>query len=83
MMIKIVALLAGKAKEFKAREEGLALTEYVVVLGLLIAGVVGSVLIFGDALDDVWTAWGTFMGDIATATNTAISEADLTGGDDD
>lgn len=42
-------------------EEGLALTEYLVVLGLLIGGVIGAVLIFGQNLSNAWTNWGTWI----------------------
>ena len=61
MMIKLVALLAAKAKELKDREEGLALTEYVVVLGLVTSALVVAVVGFGGALQEVWAGWSTWI----------------------
>ena len=55
-------------RRFRAEDEGLALTEYLVVLGLLIGGVIGAVLIFGQNLSAAWTNWGTWIQTMLGAT---------------
>ena len=60
-MAKFLVKLAGKAKEFREREDGLSLTEYVVTLGLLVVGVITGVLAFGGALGATWDSWATWL----------------------
>jgi len=57
MIIKAITML----QSFRKDEDGLALTEYLVLLGLLVGGVIASVLIFGTNLDIAWTSWSTFF----------------------
>lgn len=47
---------------FKNDEEGLALTEYLVLLGLLIGGVIVAVTAFGRGLSTTWNGWATWFG---------------------
>lgn len=51
--------------QLKSDEEGLALTEYVLLLGLLTGAVIASVIAFGGALDTLWSAWATWLGSAA------------------
>ena len=46
---------------FHSDEEGIALTEYLLLLGLLTSAVILAVIAFGDQLGTTWTAWTTFM----------------------
>lgn len=48
--------------EFAKDEEGLALTEYLILLGLLTAGVIVSVLAIGGSLSNAWGNWATWFG---------------------
>jgi pilus assembly protein Flp/PilA len=48
-------------RRLRDEEDGLALTEYLILLGLLTAAVVGAVLIFGINLGAQWTAWSTWL----------------------
>lgn len=48
-------------RRMRDEEEGLALTEYLILLGLLTAVVVGAVITFGDNLGDRWDAWATWL----------------------
>ena len=47
-------------RRFHSEDEGLALTEYLVVLGLLIGGVIAAVILFGNNLSNAWNNWGTW-----------------------
>lgn len=42
-------------------EEGLALTEYLILLGLLTAVVIAAVLFFGEQLGIKWGTWATWI----------------------
>ncbi|MBR9650366.1 hypothetical protein IT775_04400 [Thalassobius aquimarinus] len=64
----VTQYIADLARRFQDEEEGLALTEYLVVLGLLIGGVIGAVLIFGQNLSAAWTAWGGWIQSVLGAT---------------
>lgn len=46
---------------FARAEDGAALTEYIVLLGVLIVGVVVAVLAFSAALSNVWTGWAGWL----------------------
>ncbi|WP_428648636.1 Flp family type IVb pilin, partial [Roseibium sp.] len=41
-------------------EDGVALTEYLMLLGLLVAGVIVAVTAAGTNLAAAWDSWGTF-----------------------
>lgn len=42
-------------------EDGLALTEYLVLLGLLVGGVIAAVIAFSGGLSDAWDSWTGFF----------------------
>jgi pilus assembly protein Flp/PilA len=46
---------------FVKDEDGAALTEYLILLGLIVGGVVAAVTTFGTNLAAVWTAWATWV----------------------
>ncbi len=43
-------------KRFWANDSGQALSEYGLVLALVALAVIGSLVAFGDELDDIWNA---------------------------
>ena len=47
-------------RAFAVEEDGIALTEYLVLLGLLIAGVITAVTNAGGGLSAAWGKWETF-----------------------
>jgi pilus assembly protein Flp/PilA len=47
-------------RAFACEEDGIALTEYLVLLGLLVAGVIAAVGAAGGSLSGAWNEWGTF-----------------------
>ncbi|WP_212523413.1 hypothetical protein [Actibacterium sp. MT2.3-13A] len=47
--------------QFKRDEKGLALTEYLILLGLLTAAVIAAVLLFGEQLGLRWQSWADWM----------------------
>ena len=49
--------------DFVKDEEGLALTEYLILLGLLTAGVIAAVLTIGEELASSWESWATWFED--------------------
>lgn len=53
--------LKAMAIRFADDEEGIALTEYLVLLGLVVAGVITAVLTFGEELSAVWTGWSNWL----------------------
>ena len=57
--------VAAKAKmmTFRRDEEGVALTEYILMLGLLIGGVIVAVALFGTNLSAAWSAWANWLSD--------------------
>lgn len=53
-MLMIINTLVAR---FKREEDGLALTEYLILLGLLVGGVVAAVLLIGGDLSAAWSSW--------------------------
>lgn len=61
----VQACLSGAARsgdcilriDFRRDESGLALTEYLVLLGLIASGVMFTVLAFGGYLGENWRSW--------------------------
>ena len=47
--------------KFKQDEDGLALTEYLLLLGLLVGGVIVAVTLFGTNLGNAWNSWAGFF----------------------
>ena len=53
---------------FRQEEYGLALTEYLILLGLLVGGVIVGVIGAGNGLEAAWVTWGTFWSTTASYT---------------
>lgn len=49
--------LLYKVRAFAREEDGVALTEYLILLALLVGGVITAVTLAGTNLATVWTAW--------------------------
>ncbi len=45
---------------FRQEEYGVALTEYLILLALLVGGVILAVTLAGNNLAAAWTSWGTW-----------------------
>ncbi len=52
--------LLSVVRAFAQEEDGVALTEYLILLGLLVGGVVAAVITAGGSLNAAWVSWGTF-----------------------
>ena len=52
--------MIGMIRAFGQDESGVALTEYLILLGLLVGGVIITVQIAGNNLNAVWTDWAAF-----------------------
>jgi pilus assembly protein Flp/PilA len=70
------------ARHFRSDQHGMALTEYLVLLGLLVAGVVGGVSLFSDSAAGVWTRWADFMPTLSPATAADVAANAPEGTDD-
>lgn len=46
----------------RKEEDGVALSEYLILLGLLVGGVIAAVLLFGTNLGLAWDAWADWIG---------------------
>ena len=51
---------------FRKEEDGLALTEYLILLGLLVGAVIVAVGAFGTNLNAAWEAWEDYIAGIPT-----------------
>ena len=58
-MKKMIDMLSAFGRE----EDGIALTEYLILLGLLTAGVIASVVTIGGGLETAWASWEGFFTD--------------------
>jgi len=59
MIIKAIAFL----QSFRKEEDGLALTEYLVLLGLLTAAVIAAVLLLGNNVGAAFDSWADWIED--------------------
>lgn len=50
---------------FVRDEDGIALTEYLILLGILTAAVITAVGVSGTNLAAAWSSWGTFFSGLA------------------
>lgn len=58
--------LLSAVRAFAREEDGVALTEYLILLALLVGGVITAVTLAGSNLAAVWTAWaGWFTTELA------------------
>jgi pilus assembly protein Flp/PilA len=53
--------LLSAVRAFAQEEDGVALSEYLILLGLLVGGVITAVTVAGGQLSAAWTAWGNFF----------------------
>ncbi|WEX89049.1 hypothetical protein PZN02_001590 [Sinorhizobium garamanticum] len=51
----------SKVSAFAREEDGVALSEYLILLGLLVGGVITAVTTAGTNLDTAWDNWGSFF----------------------
>ncbi len=87
-MYKIALNYIFNVKRRLVREEdGLALTEYLILLALLAGAVAGAVIVFGDTLEAGWENWATWLSGlpepepIVPDTGGDTTGGDTTGGD--
>jgi pilus assembly protein Flp/PilA len=57
----IIDMIKNTVARFRKDEDGIALTEYLVLLGLLVAGVITAVLLFGTQLSGAWNSWAGWV----------------------
>jgi pilus assembly protein Flp/PilA len=58
--------LLSAVRAFAREEDGVALTEYLILLALLVGGVITAVSLAGSNLAAVWNAWaGWFTTELA------------------
>lgn len=75
MIIKAITML----QTFRKEEDGLALTEYLILLGLLTGAVIVAVLTFGQQLAGTWQDWANWLaGSQIAAPTTGAGTATLT-----
>ena len=54
-------VLVNSVRAFAREEDGVALTEYLILLGILVGGVVASVVLIGGDLNAAWASWATWF----------------------
>jgi pilus assembly protein Flp/PilA len=59
MIIKAITTL----QSFRRDEDGLALTEYLILLGLLVGASIAAISLIGEDLGLAWDAWVDFFED--------------------
>ncbi len=57
----MINFLRSQVSRFRKDENGLALTEYLILLGLLTAGVIAAVILIGGELATSWQGWATWF----------------------
>lgn len=55
-------------RAFAVEEDGVALTEYLILLALLVGGVIIAVTTAGGSLAAAWASWGTWWGQLVAPT---------------
>jgi pilus assembly protein Flp/PilA len=53
--------LLSAVRAFAREEDGVALSEYLILLGLLVGGVIAAVTLAGANLATAWNGWGGFF----------------------
>ena len=61
IMTRVSAYGRNLLHRFRSEQDGFALTEYMILLGLLVGGVVVAVLLFATSVSDVWGTWTTWF----------------------
>ena len=61
MIMMAIKYGTGLVRRLRDEEDGLALTEYLILLGLLTAAVIGAVGFFGNSLGDQWQTWAVWI----------------------
>ncbi|ARO27409.1 hypothetical protein CO659_05870 [Rhizobium sp. S9] len=51
----------NSVRAFAREEDGVALTEYLILLALLVGGVITAVTLAGTNLATVWNGWATWF----------------------
>jgi pilus assembly protein Flp/PilA len=64
-MTKIASIVRAFARE----EDGVALTEYLILLGLLVGGVIVAVGVAGGSLSLAWGSWSSFFNSTVSCTS--------------
>ena len=59
--MKLISYVTDLQRRLNDDEDGLALTEYLILLGLLTGAVIGAVIVFGTQLGAAWTTWGVWI----------------------
>ena len=59
--MKLISYVFDVQRRLRDDEDGLALTEYLILLGLLTGAVIGAVLLFGSGLSAAWLDWAQWM----------------------
>lgn len=49
------------AARLRKENDGVALSEYLILLGLLVGGVIAAVILFGTNLTTAWNAWAGWI----------------------
>lgn len=57
----MLSMIKHLITRFDREESGLALTEYLLLLGLLTGGVLASVILIGGNLGDAWDSWSNWF----------------------
>ena len=55
-MNALIAKLLAKTIQLQTQEDGLALTEYLILLGIIAGGLIALVGVFGTDLSGAWTS---------------------------
>lgn len=59
--------LLSAVRAFAREEDGVALTEYLILLALLVGGVIATVVIAGTNLNNAWVTWAAFFTELNRA----------------
>lgn len=67
MLANVNVYVLDLLRRFRDDKEGLALTEYLILLGLLTAAVITAVLAFGEQLGALWQGWADWINSLTGA----------------
>jgi len=67
MSLVVIARCVDLVRRLRSEEDGLALTEYLILLGLLTAAVIGAVTAFGGQLGILWQGWADWLNTLTGA----------------